>query len=71
MAWFYQEDTSLYTIMFLVLQMWASEAIPEWLWMWGATRLNNALRRQAKDRLGKKTMKSSDSLNTLAEGQQS
>jgi len=51
--------------------MWASEAIPEWLWMWGATRLNNALRRQAKDRLGKKTMKSSDSLNTLAEGQQS
>jgi len=33
-------------------------AIPEWLWMWGASRLNQALRRQAKERLKSKSSKS-------------
>ena len=32
-------------------QMWISSFIPQWLWMWGAMRLNNALRRQAYQRL--------------------
>ena len=42
--------------------------IPEWLWMWGATRLNNALRRQALDRLQRtQRIKSSDSDNSIAE----
>ncbi|XP_052799770.1 inactive hydroxysteroid dehydrogenase-like protein 1 isoform X4 [Mya arenaria] len=50
------------------LQMWLFEAIPEWLWMWGAMRLNQALQRQALDRLDKKDrIKSSDSMNTISE----
>ncbi|KAK3102348.1 hypothetical protein FSP39_010677 [Pinctada imbricata] len=38
------------------IQSWFSESIPEWLWMWGATRLNNALRRQAEERLRLKSI---------------
>ena len=34
-----------------VFQCWFSALIPECLWMWGATRLNNALRRQATQRI--------------------
>jgi short-subunit dehydrogenase len=33
------------------LQLWLSGLIPEWLYMWGALRLNSALRRQAHNRL--------------------
>lgn len=32
------------------VQAWFTNWIPEWLWMRGATRLNNALRRQAEQR---------------------
>ncbi|XP_072045240.1 inactive hydroxysteroid dehydrogenase-like protein 1 [Amphiura filiformis] len=32
------------------LQFWVSSMIPEWLWLWGASALNSALRRQAKAR---------------------
>ncbi|KAL4225482.1 Inactive hydroxysteroid dehydrogenase-like protein 1 [Mactra antiquata] len=54
------------------IQMWISNMIPEWLWMWGATRLNTALRRQALERLGRKDkMKSSDSMNTIADSMKS
>ncbi|XP_053384919.1 inactive hydroxysteroid dehydrogenase-like protein 1 isoform X2 [Mercenaria mercenaria] len=54
------------------IQMWLSNMIPEWLWMWGASRLNTALRRQALERLDRKDkMKSSDSMNTIAEAVQS
>ncbi|XP_060561793.1 inactive hydroxysteroid dehydrogenase-like protein 1 isoform X2 [Ruditapes philippinarum] len=50
------------------IQMWMSNLIPEWIWMWGASRLNTALRRQALERLDRKDkMKSSDSMNTLSE----
>ncbi|XP_063400766.1 inactive hydroxysteroid dehydrogenase-like protein 1 isoform X1 [Mytilus trossulus] len=40
------------------IQAWISDSIPEWLWMWGATRLNNALRRQGQEKLHhKKTLR--------------
>lgn len=54
--------------------MWISNLIPEWLWMWGASRLNTALRRQAVERIDRRDrekMKSSDSMNSIAEALQS
>jgi len=52
--------------------MWLFEAIPEWLWMWGAMRLNQALQRQALDRLERREqhMPSSDSMNNMADSVQ-
>ena len=35
----------------IMLQFWFASLIPEWLWLWGATRLNQALRRQADKRI--------------------
>ncbi|KAK2157386.1 hypothetical protein LSH36_193g15007 [Paralvinella palmiformis] len=34
-----------------VLQMWIAHHLPEWLWMWGGNRLNDALREQAEIRI--------------------
>ena len=46
--------------------MWLGNMIPENMWMWAATRLNNALRRQALERLEKKPrLKSVDSADDL------
>lgn len=39
------------------IQAWFSECVPEWLWMWGATRLNNALRRQGQEKLHKRKLR--------------
>ncbi|KAJ8299540.1 hypothetical protein KUTeg_023600, partial [Tegillarca granosa] len=41
------------------VQAWFSAWIPEWLWTWGAIRLNNALRRQAHERLQRRRLRSS------------
>ncbi|KAH3877530.1 inactive hydroxysteroid dehydrogenase-like protein 1 isoform X1 [Dreissena polymorpha] len=51
------------------LQMWLFESIPEWLWMWGAYRLNQALQRQALERLDlrKPRVKSADSMDNFEE----
>ncbi|XP_062609753.1 inactive hydroxysteroid dehydrogenase-like protein 1 [Saccostrea cucullata] len=43
------------------VQAWFANWIPEWLWMWGATGLNNALRRQAEQKKIKKTLVRSES----------
>ena len=33
------------------VQFWLAALIPEWLWLWGSSRLNAALRRQAFQRI--------------------
>ncbi|KAL5006989.1 hypothetical protein ScPMuIL_015795 [Solemya velum] len=50
------------------LLSWVVEMIPEWLWMWGSGRLNSAFRRQASDRVRRKSLvlsRSQDSFDTL------
>lgn len=47
------------------VQAWFSAWIPEWLWTWGAIRLNNALRRQAHERLQRRRLRSSPSNQSL------
>ena len=37
-------------------QAWISGLIPEWLWMWGGSRLNTALRRQADQRVKRRLL---------------
>lgn len=53
----------------LSMQMWLFESIPEWLWMWGSYRLNQALQRQALERLDlkKPRVKSADSMDNMEE----
>ncbi|KAK3591883.1 hypothetical protein CHS0354_005089 [Potamilus streckersoni] len=48
------------------LQAWLCNIIPEGLWMWGASVLNTALRKQAEKRLkDKASIKSDDSMDNL------
>lgn len=49
------------------IQMWFSNMIPEFLWMWGASRLNSALRRQAMERKKDRSVKSSDSMDSFSD----
>ena len=42
---------SIHLIVLFILQLWFSSAVPEWLWFWGASRLNAAFRRQARQRI--------------------
>lgn len=44
-----------YLFYVVFLQLWIAYLIPESLWMWGATRLNNALRRQAHHRIRRRS----------------
>lgn len=45
----------------LFFQAWFTNWIPEWLWMRGATTLNNALRRQAEQRKAPQSLIKRDS----------
>ncbi|XP_064600650.1 inactive hydroxysteroid dehydrogenase-like protein 1 isoform X2 [Liolophura sinensis] len=46
------------------IQSWFSALIPERVWMWGASRLNTALRRQAHERLRRHSLRISGSYET-------
>lgn len=60
-SYYLMVNTYKQTMWLLFFQAWFTNWVPEWLWMRGATTLNNALRRQAEQRKAPQSLIKRDS----------